>query len=137
MAVNKIKFGRALKALKAAGMSSELAFRYVAMLDLDSPLKPQIVELAEEMPDMFGLDDTDTDEDEDDTPMSAREAKVARLKGVHRLAPSNATGTTAAERNAAALGALRERSPRPTSAPATAQKAADRLRSGVGRSADN
>lgn len=138
--VNKIQRGKAIAALKKAGMSNAHAETYLKMLDLGEPLKPQIEELAEEMPDLFGLDDDgepeEDDADEDDTPMTAREAQIARLRGRHPLTPPRPTGTTAAERNAAALGALRERSARPSTAPATAQKAAERLRAGIGSSAD-
>jgi hypothetical protein len=140
MAVNKIKLGKGRSALVKAGMSAGAAAQYVRMLDLDEPLAPQITALAEDMPDLFGLDDEGNplpEEDADDeTPMTPTEAKVARLSGRHRLTPSRATGTTPAERNAAALGALRERSARPSTAPATAQKAAERLRAGIGHSAD-
>lgn len=140
MAVSKIKLGKARKALNAAGMDTATAAKYVRMLDLDEPLAPQITALAEEMPDLFGLDDEGNplpEEDaDDDRPMTAQEAKVARARGRHRLALSRATGTTPAERNAAALGALRERSARTSTAPATAQAVAARLRSGLGMAAD-
>ncbi|MBP2343808.1 hypothetical protein [Streptomyces virginiae] len=107
------------------------------LLALDQPLLPQVQELAEEDPEMFGLDvEDDDDQDTDDTPMTAAEAKVARLRGGHRLAPTIPGRPTAAERNAEALGALRERHARPRTAPVTAQKAADVLTRGVGRSAD-
>ncbi|MDX3666968.1 hypothetical protein [Streptomyces europaeiscabiei] len=136
MAVSKIKLGKARAALVRAGMSPGAAAQYVRMLDINEPLEPQIIALAEDMPDLFGLDDDEAEDDDTDEPMTAAEAKLARIRGQHRLAPSRATGTTPAERNAAALGALRERSARPSTAPATAQAAAQRLRAGIGRSAD-
>ncbi|MFF1299976.1 MULTISPECIES: hypothetical protein [unclassified Streptomyces] len=135
--VNKIKRDKAVAALVAAGMAPSTAARYVRMLDLDSPLAPQITELAEDLSDLFGdATDTEDDSDQDETPMTAAEAKRSRIQGRHRLAPSRAEGTTPAERNAAALGASRTRTPRPSVAPATAQAAAARLRAGIGNGAD-
>ncbi|MGW5568484.1 hypothetical protein ACWEWD_34400 [Streptomyces tendae] len=140
MAVNKIKRGKAIVALVKAGMAQSTAERYVRMLDIDKPLAPQIAELAEDMADLFGLDDEGNpapDEDDDtDEPMSPREALRSRLSGGHRLRPARPEGTPA-QQAAAALGAGRARPERPTTAPATAQKAAERLRVGVGRAADS
>lgn len=133
MAVNKIKRGKAVSALIASGMAPSTAARYVRMLDLDKPLAPQIAELAEDMADLFGATDTsDTDAEES---MTAQEAKRARARGVHPLLPDRGEGTPA-QRNAHALGATRTRTPRPSTAPATAQKVADVLRRGIGNGAD-
>ncbi|MDW8804265.1 hypothetical protein P1P68_05535 [Streptomyces scabiei] len=137
------------RALRKAGMSANHTKRYARFIDGTKPLDEQIISLAEDAPDLFRLDDEDyvydppgddTDEDdeqdEDERPMTAAEAKLARLNGAHRLAPTIPGRPTAAERNAEALGALRERHARPSHAPATATAAADRLRLGIGRSAD-
>lgn len=87
MPISKIKLGKARKALTTAGMSPALAAQSVALLDLDKPLAPQIVELAKEDPELFGLDENgeplpDEEGAEDDRPMSAQEAKMARIRGV-------------------------------------------------------
>jgi len=135
MAIRKNKITRATNALLKAGMDPATANSVWRLLDLDSPLEAQIVALAEEDPELFEA--ADQDETEDDEPMTAAEAKRSRLQGRHRLAPSRAEGTTPAERNAQALGAGRARPARTSTAPATAQKAAARLRAGIGRAADN
>ncbi|MDX2833499.1 hypothetical protein [Streptomyces scabiei] len=129
------------RALRKAGMSANHTKRYARFIDGDEPLEPQIVSLAEDAPDLFGLDDTDDTEpdetpDEDERPMTPAEAKRARLNGGHRLTPPRPDRPTAAQRNAEALGALRERHARPSHAPATAQATADRLRSGLGAAGD-
>ncbi|MEV6207023.1 hypothetical protein [Kitasatospora sp. NPDC051914] len=124
------KTQKAIAALKKAGMAEPQAAKYVRALDLDQPLKAQIVELAEDMPDLFGLD-TDT---EDDEPMSAREAQLSRLRGRHVLAPERGSEGSSAQRNAAAV--TPRRTPRRSTAPATAQAAAARLLRGVGKAAD-
>lgn len=129
------------RALRKAGMSANHTKRYARFIDGDEPLEPQIVSLAEDAPDLFGLDDTDdadddSTDDEDERSMTPAEAKRARLGGAHRLAPKIPGRPTAAERNAEALGALRERHARPSHAPATAQAAADRLRVGLGNAVD-
>lgn len=132
------------KALRKAGMTARNTKRYARFIDADKPLDEQIISLAEDAPDLFRVDDdgyvysdpADEDEDEDERPMTAAEAKRARLNGVHRLTPSRSEGSTPAERNAAALGAHRTRPERPTHAPATAQAAAARLRAGIGNGAD-
>ncbi|MEU3157751.1 hypothetical protein ABZ753_09345 [Streptomyces griseoincarnatus] len=128
------------RALRKAGMSANHTKRYARFIDGDEPLEPQITSLAEDAPDLFGLDDDDAEPDdtpdEDERPMTPAEAKRARLNGGHRLTPQRPDRPTAAQRNAEALGALRERHARPSHAPATATAAADRLRLGIGRSAD-
>lgn len=138
--VNKIKRDKAISALRKAGMDPSTAASLWKLLDLSAPLADQITALAEEDPELFGLDadgnPLDDTSEEDTRPMTAREAQRARLSGRHRLTPSRATGTTPSERNAAALGALRERSAHTTTASATAQAAAARLRAGVGNGAD-
>lgn len=131
--INKIKRDKAIAALTAAGMAPSTAARYVRMLDLDSPLKDQIIALAEDLPDLFG-DATDTGP-EDDEPMTAQEAKRARARGLHPLLPERGEGTPA-QRNAHALGATRARPERPSTAPATARKAAEILTRGIGSAAD-
>ncbi|MEW2311778.1 hypothetical protein AB0918_24580 [Streptomyces sp. NPDC006864] len=142
MAVSKIKMSNARRALIQAGMSRTMARGALRLLDLNEPLKPQIEALAEEDPELFGLDadgnplDAADDPDDDERPMTPAEAKRSRLQGRHRLAPSRPDDGTPAARNAAALGANRERSERKSTAPATAQAAAARLRAGVGRAAD-
>jgi hypothetical protein len=116
-------------------MAPSTAARYVRMLDLDKPLAPQIAELAEDMADLFG-DATDDDTGpEDDEPMTAQEAKRARARGLHPLLPERGEGTPA-QRNAHALGASRARPERPSTAPATARKAAEILTRGIGSAAD-
>ena len=137
MAIRKNKITRAQNALIKAGMPAALTKSAWRLLDLDADLSPQIVALAEEDPELFEPLDTEDDSEEDDTPMTPDEAKRARAQGRHRLAPSRAEGSTPAERNAQALGAGRARPERPSTAPATAQKAAARLRAGIGRAADN
>jgi hypothetical protein len=133
--INKIKRDKAIAALTAAGMAPSTAARYVRMLDLDKPLAPQIAELAEDMADLFG-DATDDDTGpEDDEPMTAQEAKRARARGLHPLLPERGEGTPA-QRNAHALGASRARPERPSTAPATARKAAEILTRGIGSAAD-
>lgn len=134
------------RALRKAGMRANDTKRYARLIDGTKPLDEQIISLAEDAPDLFRVDDDDYvysppgDEDdtsdEDERPMTPAEAKRARLNGVHRLAPTFSDGTTPAERNAAALGANKPRPERPSVAPATAQKAADRLRAGIGKAAD-
>ncbi|MFD8174998.1 hypothetical protein [Streptomyces sp. NPDC059709] len=136
MAVNKIKRGKAILALTKAGMAHSTAERYVRMLDLDKPLAEQIAELAEDMADLFGSATDDDETGDTDEPMTAAQAVRARLSGRHRLAPERPEGQTPAERNASALGAGRARPERPSTAPATAQKAAERLRAGIGKAAD-
>lgn len=131
--INKIKRDKAIAALTAAGMAPSTAARYVRMLDLDSPLKDQIIALAEDLPDLFG--DATDDDAEDDEPMTAQEAKRARARGLHPLLPERGEGTPA-QRNAHALGATRARPERPSTAPATARKAAEILTRGIGSAAD-
>ncbi|WP_405925716.1 hypothetical protein [Streptomyces sp. NBC_00035] len=109
-------------------------------LDLDQPLVPQIQELAEEDPELFGLDENgnelSAEEDtEDDTLMTPSEALVDRLKPP---APKPAEGQTTAQ--ALASGFVRDRRPRPSNASASARKIAEIARRGrghgVGHSAD-
>ncbi|MFI0143835.1 hypothetical protein [Streptomyces globisporus] len=92
MAVSKIKMSNARRALIEAGMSRTMARGALRLLDLSEPLKPQIVALAEEDPELFGLDadgnplddaDNSDSEDEDERPMTLAEAKVARLRGTN------------------------------------------------------
>ncbi|MCL6738006.1 hypothetical protein [Streptomyces neyagawaensis] len=118
MAVSKIKMSNARRALIEAGMSRTMARGALRLLDLSEPLKPQIVALAEEDPELFGLDADgnplpDDDDAEDDTPMTAREAVAARLKGgsqhiqrktYRRTAePRPSTASKSAQENAAHL----------------------------------
>lgn len=125
------------RALRKAGMSANHTKRYARFIDGDEPLEPQIISLAEDAPDLFRLDDDEDDTDaEDERPMTPDEAKRFRLNGGHRLTPARPDRPTAAQRNAEALGALRERHARPSHAPATAQAAADRLRQGLGNAVD-
>ncbi|UQA37497.1 hypothetical protein [Streptomyces sp. HNA39] len=112
--INKLKRDKAISALVAAGMAQSTAARYVRMLDLDSPLKDQIIGLAEDLPDLFGADDDTEDTDE---PMTAREAAAARLRG-SRVQD---------------MAFRRPAQERPSSAPATAQEAAAHLRKNTGR----
>ncbi|MEW2425022.1 hypothetical protein AB0911_31305 [Streptomyces nigra] len=109
--INKIKRGRAVLALTQAGMAHSTAERYVRMLDLDAPLKDQIIALAEDLPDLFG---DDTEDDGDDKPMTAREATAARLRGGSEHIARKTFRRPAEER--------------PSTAPATAQEAAAHLR---------
>lgn len=134
MAVNKIKRDKAIAALVKAGMAPSTAARYVRMLDINEPLAPQIAELAEDLADLF--DGSTDDNTEDEEPMTAAQAVRSRLSGRHRLTPERPEGQSPAARNAAALGAGRERKERPTTASAAAQAAAARLRTGIGRAAD-
>jgi len=87
MAVNKIKRGRALNALIKAGMDAALARATVSEIDLKKPFGPQIADLVEEDPELFGLDadgneiETEEEPAEDDKPKTAREQIAARLMG--------------------------------------------------------
>jgi len=143
MAVSKIKITKAVGALIKAGMSPATARNAVKLLDFSQAIGPQIADLVEEDPELFGLDadgnelpDETDDAEEDDTPMTAAEAKRARAMGLHPLTPARGEGTPA-QRNAQALGAGRPRQARTSTAPATARKAAEILTRGIGRSADN
>ncbi|MGW5231801.1 hypothetical protein ACWEQU_05785 [Streptomyces nodosus] len=139
MAISKIKITKAVGALIKAGMSPATARNAVKLLDFSEAIGPQIADLVEEDPELFGLDADgnelpDDDQDTDDTPMTAAEAKAARLRGGHRLRTAPGEGQTSAQRLASAL--THDERPRQSAAPATAQKAADVLTRGVGRSAD-
>jgi hypothetical protein len=137
MAVNKIKLAKAKAALVKAGMSPAMATSAAKLLDLDAPLVPQIMALGEEDPELFNLDDDEDDtEDEDETPMTAQEAKVARMRGSHRLSPTRGEGETSAQRLASALTEGRTSPARQSTAPTPAQKAAERLTRGIGSAAD-
>ncbi|KOV66574.1 hypothetical protein ADL00_17305 [Streptomyces sp. AS58] len=129
--INKIKLGKAVKALTTAGMSPALAAQAARLLDLDAELAPQVAALAEEDPELF----EPAEDDSEDEPMTAQEAKRARARGLHPLLPERGEGTPA-QRNAAALGAGRPRPARPSTAPATARKAAEILTRGIGSAAD-
>ncbi|PNG96572.1 hypothetical protein [Streptomyces malaysiensis] len=133
--INKIKRDKAIAALTAAGMAPSTAARYVRMLDLDSPLKDQVIALAEDLPDLFGDATDESGDTEDDETMTAQEAKRARARGLHPLLPERGEGTPA-QRNAHALGATKTRPERPSTAPATARKAAEILTRGIGNAAD-
>ncbi|MFZ4273255.1 hypothetical protein ACOZFM_11115 [Streptomyces arboris] len=130
--INKVQRDKAIAALKKAGAPAAVAASMWRLLDLAENLDPQIAELVEEDPELFAPDEDE--EPEDDTPMTAQEAKRARAHGRHRLRPSPGEGSTSAERLAGAL--VRDARPRPQTAPATAQTAAEVLTRGVGRSAD-
>lgn len=129
MAVNKIKMGKAIAALRKAGMSSALAKKSWRFLDLDKPFDPQIAEFVEEDPELFGLDEDGNElpdeepEDEDDTPMTVREAQRARLKGGSAHLEKRTFRQPAQERK--------------STAPESAQKAAAHLREGHNDSAPN
>ncbi|MFE2293691.1 hypothetical protein [Streptomyces sp. NPDC059452] len=119
MAVSKIKMSNARRALIEAGMSRTMARGALRLLDLSEPLKPQIVALAEEDPELFGLDADgnplpDDDDAEDERPMTVREATNARLRGTAHL-----KGTTF----------RRPAQPRPSTASKAAQEAAAHLTS--------
>lgn len=118
MAVSKIKMSNARRALIEAGMSRTMARGALRLLDLNEPLKPQIEALAEEDPELFGLDadgnPLSDDDAEDDTPMTAAEAKAARLRGTAHL-----KGTTF----------RRPAQPRPSTASKAAREAAAHLTS--------
>lgn len=118
MAVSKIKMSNARRALIAAGMSRTMARAGLKLLDLNEPLAPQITALAEEDPELFGLDADgnpldDEPDDEDTRPMTASEAVAARLKGnsehIQRKTyrrpaePRPSTASKAAQENAAHL----------------------------------
>ncbi|MFD5625277.1 hypothetical protein [Streptomyces sp. NPDC127072] len=86
MAINKIKLGKAITALTAAGMDPAMAKSAARLLNLDAPLAPQIADLVEEDPELFGLDadgnEIEAEEDaEDDKSKTALERQIAILKG--------------------------------------------------------
>lgn len=122
MAVSKIKMSNARRALIAAGMSRSMARAGLKLLDLNEPLGPQIEALAEEDPELFGLDadgnplDDSTDDEPDDKPMTTAERKLAALRGD----------------NIQRQAFRREAEPRPSTASKSAQEAAAHLRKGVG-----
>ncbi|MGQ4423747.1 hypothetical protein ACN6LL_005926 [Streptomyces violaceoruber] len=135
MAIRKDKITKAQNALLKAGMPAALTKNAWRLLDdLDGDLDKQIAELAEEDPELF--EPADDDEPDEDEPMTIAEAKRARLSGRHRLAATRPDEGTTAERNAAALGANRPRKERVSTAPATAQAVAARLRAGLGNAVD-
>lgn len=120
MAVSKIKMSNARRALIDAGMSRTMARACLRLLDLNEPLGPQIADLVEEDPELFGLDaegnplddaDNSDAEDDDERPMTAAEAKVARLRGTNNP-----------------LVHKRPRTERPSTASKSAQEAAAHLR---------
>lgn len=129
MAVSKIKMSNARRALIQAGMSRTMARAGLKLLDLNEPLAPQIEALAEEDPELFGLDadgnplddDTSDEDDEDTRPMTVAEAKVARLRGtnnplVHKRPRTErpSTASKAAQEAAAHLRAHSKDNPPPT-----------------------
>ncbi|MXM65534.1 hypothetical protein GR925_19265 [Streptomyces sp. HUCO-GS316] len=85
--VNKIKRDKAISALRKAGMDPSTAASLWKLLDLSAPLADQITALAEEDPELFGLDadgnPLDDSSDEDTRPMTRAEATAARLRGEH------------------------------------------------------
>jgi hypothetical protein len=121
--VNKIKRDKAISALRKAGMPSATAASLWRLLDLSQPLADQITALAEEDPELFGLDadgnPLDDTSEEDDTPMTAREAQRARLKGNSEHIQKRTFRRTATER--------------PSQASKSAQEAAAHLRANTGR----
>lgn len=84
MPIRQSAKAKATNALVKAGMSPDIAPRYLRMLDLDQPLKAQIVELAEDMPDLFA---TEPEDDEANRPMTAREAQLSRLQSDRKHRP--------------------------------------------------
>ncbi|MDX3522047.1 hypothetical protein [Streptomyces scabiei] len=107
--VNKLKRDKAISALITAGMDTATANSSWRLLDLDKPLKDQIVALAEEDPELFDATD---DSDDDGTPMTAREAVAARAKGTAHLK---------------GMVYRRKATPRPSTASKSAQEAAAHL----------
>jgi hypothetical protein len=129
MAVNKIKRGKAINALISAGMDSATANNLWRALDLDKPLKAQIVEFAKEDPELFGMNadgtplDNEDEDDEDTRPMTAKEAVAARARGTAHLkgmtyrrkaTPRPSTASKSAQEAAAHLVSNSKTSPPPT-----------------------
>ena len=79
------KMSNARRALIKAGMSRSMARDSLDLLDLDKPIAPQIIALAEEEPELFGMDadGNPLDKGDDDRPMTRNEAIAARLRGDH------------------------------------------------------